>query len=39
VIRVGVLSDDGPSEIVEEADVTVKGTDGVRELLTMLIAD
>jgi trehalose 6-phosphate phosphatase len=39
VIRVGVLSDDGPSEIVEEADVTVEGTDGVRELLAMLIAD
>lgn len=39
VIRVGVLSDDGPPEIAEEADVTVEGTDGVRELLSMLIAD
>jgi trehalose 6-phosphate phosphatase len=39
VIRVGVLSDDGPSEIAEEADVTVEGTDGVRELLAMLAAD
>jgi trehalose 6-phosphate phosphatase len=39
VIRVGVLSDDGPPEIAEEADVTVEGTEGVRELLAMLIAD
>jgi trehalose 6-phosphate phosphatase len=39
VITVGVLSDDGPSEIVEEADLTVEGTAGVRELLAMLIAD
>ncbi len=39
VVKVGVLSDDGPSEIIEEADVTVEGTDGVRELLAMLIAD
>ena len=37
VIRVGVLSDEGPSEIAEEADVTVEGTEGVRELLAMLI--
>jgi trehalose 6-phosphate phosphatase len=39
VIRVGVISDDGPSAIAEEADVTVEGTDGVAELLAMLIAD
>jgi trehalose 6-phosphate phosphatase len=39
VIRVGVISDDGPSEIAEEADVTVEGTAGVSELLAMLIAD
>jgi trehalose 6-phosphate phosphatase len=39
VIRVGVLSEDGPAEIAEEADVTVEGTDGVRELLAMLVAD
>ena len=39
VIRVGVLSEDGPAGIAEEADVTVEGTDGVRELLAMLIAD
>jgi trehalose 6-phosphate phosphatase len=39
VIRVGVLSNEGPPEIAEEADVTVEGTEGVRELLAMLIAD
>jgi len=39
VVRVGVLSEDGPAEIAEEADVTVEGTEGVRELLAMLIAD
>jgi trehalose 6-phosphate phosphatase len=38
-IRVGVSSEEGPSEIAEEADVVVDGTAGVRELLTMLIAD
>lgn len=38
-IRVGVLSEEGPSEIAEEADVTVEGTEGVRRLLAMLIAD
>jgi trehalose 6-phosphate phosphatase len=38
-IRVGVLSEEGPSEIAEEADVTVEGTEGVRDLLAMLIAD
>jgi len=39
VVRVGVLSEEGPSEIAEEADVTVAGTGGVLELLAMLIAD
>jgi len=39
LIRVGVISEDGPAEIVDEADVTVEGTDAVRELLAMLIAD
>ena len=39
VISVGVVSDDGPSQIVEDADVTVNGTDGVRELLAMLVAE
>jgi trehalose 6-phosphate phosphatase len=38
-IRVGVSSEEGPSEIAEEADIVVDGTDGVRELLTMLAAE
>ena len=36
VVRVGVLSDEGPAEIAEEADVRVDGTDGVTELLRAL---
>ena len=36
-VRVGVRSDEGPSEIAEEADIVVEGTEGVRELLEMLI--
>lgn len=35
-VRVGVRSDEGPSELVEEADFVVEGTAGVRELLEML---
>jgi trehalose 6-phosphate phosphatase len=38
-VRVGVGSDDGPAEIVDEADVVVDGTAGVQELLSMLIAE
>jgi trehalose 6-phosphate phosphatase len=38
-IRVGVRSEEGPSEITEQADIVVDGTAGVQELLTMLIAD
>jgi trehalose 6-phosphate phosphatase len=38
-IRVGVSSEEGPSEITEEADIVVDGTDGVRQLLTMLAAE
>jgi trehalose 6-phosphate phosphatase len=38
-IRVGVGSDDGPSEIAEEADVVVDGPEGVRELLALLTAE
>jgi trehalose 6-phosphate phosphatase len=38
-IRVGVRSDEGPTQITEEADVIVDGTAGVQQLLTMLIAD
>jgi len=37
-VRVGVSSEEGPAEIVEEADVTVEGTNGVRDLLSALIA-
>jgi trehalose 6-phosphate phosphatase len=35
-VRVGVASDEGPSEITEEADVVVDGTEGVSELLSLL---
>ena len=38
VIRVGVASDEGPSEITSEADLVVDGPDGVRGLLTVLAA-
>lgn len=38
-IRVGVRSEEGPEEIVNEADIVVEGTDGVRELLHMLVGD
>jgi trehalose 6-phosphate phosphatase len=36
-VRVGVGSEDGPAEIVQESDVVVDGTAGVQELLSMLI--
>jgi trehalose 6-phosphate phosphatase len=35
-VRVGVRSDEGPAEILQEADVVVDGTDGMRELLSLL---
>jgi trehalose 6-phosphate phosphatase len=35
-IRVGVASDEGPSQIVSEADLVVEGPEGVRELLGLL---
>ena len=38
-VRVGVSSDEGPSEIATEADLVVEGTDGVRALLAALIAE
>ncbi len=38
-IRVGVSSEEGPQEIVEEADFVVDGTEGVQQLLSMLVAD
>jgi trehalose 6-phosphate phosphatase len=39
VVRVGVRSDEGPSEIVSTADVVVEGTDGVQELLATLLSE
>jgi trehalose 6-phosphate phosphatase len=39
VVRVGVRSDEGPSEVTSEADVVVDGPDGVRDLLSLLAAD
>ncbi len=38
-IRIGVSSEEGPEEVVAGADVVVDGTDGVKELLTALLAD
>jgi trehalose 6-phosphate phosphatase len=38
-IRVGVQSEDGPREIVEQADLVVQGTTGVRELLSALVSE
>lgn len=38
-IRVGVSSEEGPSEIVAEADIVVDGTAGVQQLLAMLSAE
>ena len=35
-VRVGVRSDDGPREIVEQADLVVDGTDGVQQVLREL---
>jgi trehalose 6-phosphate phosphatase len=37
-VRVGVRSDEGPTELTDEADFVVEGTEGVRELLEMLTA-
>ena len=38
-IRVGVRSDEGPSEIISQADIVVDGTSGVEQLLSLLAAD
>jgi trehalose 6-phosphate phosphatase len=38
-VRVGVRSEEGPSEITAEADVVVEGTEGVRELLALLSSE
>ena len=37
-INVGVRSDEGPEEIVSEADLVVDGTEGVLTLLSMLVS-
>jgi trehalose 6-phosphate phosphatase len=38
-VRVGVHSEEGPSEITANADVAVEGTEGVRELLALLSSE
>jgi trehalose 6-phosphate phosphatase len=38
-IRVGVRSEEGPTEITSEADLVVDGTEGVLELLGALVSD
>jgi trehalose 6-phosphate phosphatase len=37
-VRVGVASDEGPSEITSEADAVVNGPEGVSQLLAALVA-
>ena len=39
VVKVGVRSDEGPEEIVSEADVVVDGPRGVVNLLSLLVSD
>ena len=39
VVRVGVASEEGPEQLVGQADVVVDGPDGVTRLLELLIAD
>jgi trehalose 6-phosphate phosphatase len=39
ILRIGVRSDEGPSEISGESDFTVDGPEGVRELLALLSAE
>jgi trehalose 6-phosphate phosphatase len=36
-VKVGVRSDEGPEDIVSEADFVVEGTSGVQKLLSMLL--
>ncbi|HET8978876.1 MAG TPA: trehalose-phosphatase [Solirubrobacteraceae bacterium] len=38
-VRVGVRSDEGPSQLTDEADIVVDGPEGVRQLLAMLSGD
>jgi trehalose 6-phosphate phosphatase len=39
ILRVGVASDEGPQEIVSEADIVVDGVEGVGELLRELLGE
>lgn len=39
MLRVGVRSDEGPPEIVSEADIAVDGVDGVGEVLRALAGE
>ena len=39
ILRVGVSSEEGPPEIVSEADLVVEGVEGVEELLEALLSD
>jgi trehalose 6-phosphate phosphatase len=38
-IKVGVRSEEGPEEILSQADLVVDGTDGVLELLALLVSE
>jgi trehalose 6-phosphate phosphatase len=38
-LKVGVRSEESPDEIISEADIVVDGTEGVVELLSMLLSD
>ena len=35
-LRIGVKSDEGPSEIISESDLVVDGVEGVEEVLRVL---
>ena len=37
ILRIGVMSEEGPPEIVSEADLVVEGTEGVEEVLRSLL--
>ncbi len=39
VLRVGVRSEEGPEEIMSDADLAVEGTEGVVDLLSALLAE
>ncbi|MDQ3926106.1 MAG: trehalose-phosphatase, partial [Actinomycetota bacterium] len=38
-LRIGVASDEGPPEIVSEADLVVEGVEGVGEILQALLGE